>query len=384
MKLKQLQARESYDASLKSNLFSLLVLRFPNILILDFSESAAQHWYRHVLYDVYVPQTFCAEGRAWLARLYGKSPNLKRALPQWLVCQSARLPLFDKAYLRPAFSTNIDLGPNVMIMPGNQRFRLFDFTKHTTLVATKTGFSAECIQHEIEFRTRRDLPNFVLPLTAIGTDAYEEPLLNAVPINRLWLKKNAQCAHLQITSVIQSLATLEQTTVCGTHYAQKLNLLFEVAFSHAQKRFLGLDASAIVQPFQRASAIIASISEIVLSRSHGDFQPGNILMDDDRMLNLIDWEDTAIRAASYDAMVLTLSARNPVGLANRVRAFLKCSKPLPEYLQGFKRTRKDLVSLWLCEDIIWRIQSCSRAGIRVLPPELALYFREILSLKINL
>jgi len=383
MKLKQLQARESYDSSLKTNLTSLLSLRHPNILIQSFSESAAQHWFRHVLYDVYVPSQFCAEGRAWLARLYGKSPKLNRAVPQWLICQSARLPLFDRAYLRPAFSTNIDLGNAAMIMPGNQRFRLFDFQNHTTLVATKNGFSTDCIKREIEFRGRRDLPDFVLPIRPLGADAYEEPLLDAVPINRLWTKKSEKCAQSQLLHVIQSLAACDQTTVCGAQYAPKLMVLFDVAFAHAQKRFLGLDPSALNRPFKFANACIASISEISLSRSHGDFQPGNVLLDSDDRLNLIDWEDTDIRTASYDAMVYCLGARNPGGLAERVHNFLNNCDPLPEYLAIFGLTRRELVSLWLCEDLIWRINSSSRAGIRTLPPELGHYFREILRVNLN-
>ena len=122
--------------------------------------------------------------------------------------------------------------------------------------------------------------------------------------------------------------------------------------------------------------------EVRLSRSHGDFQPGNVLLDGEGCLTLIDWEETDIRSSCYDAMVFSLSARFPSGLSGRVHAFLKDGASLPDELAIFGLSRAELVSLWLCEDIIWRLTTSSRSGIRELPPEMAVYFRETLSMKL--
>jgi len=50
--------------------------------------------------------------------------------------------------------------------------------------------------------------------------------------------------------------------------------------------------------------------QILTALTHGDFQPGNILVDGDRVW-LIDWEYSARRQVGYDALVYALCSRFP-------------------------------------------------------------------------
>ena len=60
---------------------------------------------------------------------------------------------------------------------------------------------------------------------------------------------------------------------------------------------------------------------VTTSLTHGDFQPGNILINGEGVW-LIDWEYAARRQIGYDALVFMLRSRRPRGLATRLNKFV--------------------------------------------------------------
>jgi thiamine kinase-like enzyme len=57
-----------------------------------------------------------------------------------------------------------------------------------------------------------------------------------------------------------------------------------------------------------------------LAVGHGDFQDGNILIDTDNQLWIVDWEHSGRRQVVYDYLVFLLKSRFPHDLATRVRS----------------------------------------------------------------
>ncbi len=68
------------------------------------------------------------------------------------------------------------------------------------------------------------------------------------------------------------------------------------------------------------ASVASAPRTITLAQSHGDFQPGNILVEraTDRVL-IVDWEYSEQRSYGYDFWVYDLAMRSPAGLADRVR-----------------------------------------------------------------
>ena len=94
---------------------------------------------------------------------------------------------------------------------------------------------------------------------------------------------------------------------------------------------------------------------LTTAQTHGDFQPGNILADKDRIW-LIDWEYTKRRQAAYDGLVYALRSRYPNGLAERLRQEMESpTNPILASWPGLNWTeaneRKVALALFLLEEL---------------------------------
>ena len=150
---------------------------------------------------------------------------------------------------------------------------------------------------------------------------------------------------------------------------------------------------------------------IDLAQSHGDLQPGNILVSNNNSeLYLIDWEYTEKRSIFYDSLVLAADCRKPKGLAKRIRTILDgddlswnwCIKT-----DGFRLSKCEL-AVFLIEDLIVRLSELNipnlinkdngldlwlkevkkmdwlihKKALKIKPPSINLYIRLIFKLTI--
>src|SRR5690606_9222655 len=65
----------------------------------------------------------------------------------------------------------------------------------------------------------------------------------------------------------------------------------------------------------RGGQLPTQADELEVVQSHGDFQPGNVLVEQGGQVMLTDWEQSATRSRTYDAFVYLLRLRFPRGLA---------------------------------------------------------------------
>ncbi len=374
MRIRDLILRENYDETLHTNLVKALTSRSQAVDVVD---NGVQHWFLHTLYDVYVPEGFCAAGRQWLAQLYGRSPNPVLSLPQLAICTASRFALFDRVFLRNAFDTTVDLGSNTMIMPGNRRFRRFDFATNQVWVTPKVGFDDAGIPNECAFRTRPDLPDFVPPCHPVDETAFVEPLIQGAPPMRLYSPVERLSAQIAAKNALISLQQIDRQTSSTRDYLQRLNTDIERAAAAAQNHFASLNLASLPKLMNWARTQLSTLDNLIVCRSHGDFQPSNVVVATDHQLFLIDWEETAIRSAAYDAMVWELNARAPKGLAQRLHAFMRDNALCPKTLRPLNISRAQCVAIWLLEDIVWRLTAEVRPPIQTIPAGLTTFLAEI-------
>ena len=112
-----------------------------------------------------------------------------------------------------------------------------------------------------------------------------------------------------------------------------------------------------------------------VSLTHGDFQPGNVLIPtgNDGRIWIIDWEDASVRARCYDAMTWMLCSRFPIDLAGRIRRF----SGVDDSIWGEEMPRELAIALWTVEELIWHLETTTRPGIERLSTGLGMFLREL-------
>ncbi len=211
----------------------------------------------------------------------------------------------------------------LLIVGGNHRIRLLDRKKGLSYVINKHGFDVSRIKNEILFRrTHTDLPIPPLRETAPDDSWYSEKYIAATPINRLPDTHQAEQFLRQAVKAIQKLSSNTVQEIPLTEYCHKLeqDIRTKITANHLlstrQKEKLQAQCAAIVRWLDKEKE--SDSSSLTTAQTHGDFQPGNILANKNRIW-LIDWEYTKRRQAAYDGLVYMLRSRFPKGLTERVR-----------------------------------------------------------------
>lgn len=388
MKISELRARENYDENLKSTI--QVCLEIDNELdgmnidrIQNLNEKTQISWFEHPFFSVYVTKDFCAEGRQYLRGLYRHSPRGLRRIIQAPMVDVMSSGLCFNQMLKYAFVLQKCRNDEMrMWMPGNHRFRQFDFEKRTVRVYPKHGFSLDGIQREIAIRKRYcEQFSWMLPVLVTNHDdtAFEEPLIDAIPFDRVsgTVKRNAIISH-----AAKELHRLHQCEAREMHSSEYLALKrsqFVKACERMHEKFPGVLLNKVEELWNWAESVIRKANVIQVSLTHGDFQPGNVLVSRENTDNIwfIDWEDADIRATVYDAMTWLFQSRFPQGLASRIKDFGGISIQDQELLADCCCDEDLCRALWVIEEWIWLLESSSRDGIVQLPVGICQHFVEI-------
>jgi hypothetical protein len=214
----------------------------------------------------------------------------------------------------------------LLIVAGNHKIRLLDRAKGVVYGILKSGFPPHFMQREIEARRQAEelgLP--VPPLEAVAEDGtwFRERYVSGTPTNRL--AADEAVVGRAVADVARALhRLLEQTRREESleDYAEGLRVRIQQLIranhllSDPEKQSLLSSTDAI---FQQIGGLRPAVGDrITTALTHGDFQPANILVNQDGTW-LIDWEYSARRQAGYDALVFVLRSRFPAGLATLLR-----------------------------------------------------------------
>lgn len=373
MKISELRARENFDADLERTIRYGMEIYPENI-----EPESKETWFEHPFFSVYAARGFCADGRRYLKNQYRYAPKLCRRIIQAPAVEVMGSSAVFERMLKPAFETlKCGNASKLMWMPGNHRFRLFDFDRRNICVFIKSGFSTEGIEREIEFRTKyAGVYDWIIPILKAdksGT-SFVEPLLETHPLDREHSCQKRIRAAKRLVQILSELHETDSRRIASSSYISCKYEQFCDAKMRVKSKFPGFCSDCVDRIWDKASSMISKNDDIEVSFTHGDFQPGNVLISsEDEHLWLIDWEDASIRARCYDAMTWELKSRFPKGLKHRIERFSGLDSKWGET----GHTRELQLALWMAEDLIWHLETTSRPGIVRLSESFGQLLREL-------
>ena len=298
-------------------------------------------WWRRPAQRAYVALATSRSGARWLAQAgVGISPSLPGA-------------------------------ERLLIVGGNHKIRLLDHGNGVTYGILKSGFPPRFMQQEVAARQQaEDLGLPVPPLEAVAEDGawFSERYVSGTPINRLANMAVAQQAAADAAHALHRLLKHTMRKELLSEYLERLavqaraHIAANHLLSEGQRQSLLQTVDCLLVQVNALQSAVGG--RILTAVTHGDFQPANILVNQDGIW-LIDWEYSARRQAGYDALVYTLRSRFPAGLAAR----------LQQMLDGAGPTESLPLAHWPGLD--WQDVSCRRVhGLLFLLEELALHLAE--------
>jgi len=250
-----------------------------------------------------------------------------------------------------------------IIMPGNRRIRFFDLAEGRSRVVLKDGFSSDAIEAELAIRAADGAGPFP-PILAHNCAAgwFTEPIFDGLVLARV-ASRSTRRHCLDLAQRTLSAWAAPKRRFESTEDWWERNT---VARLH-----LG-DLLPVVE------ALIGRFERVEVQPSHGDFQPGNILVaPDHRRTWLLDWEFHGIRSVHYDTIVLMTGLRWPERAEAAIVRAIAGRLKIPSFKSLTAIERRRAVVLALVEDITLRLRGWDGQLDHTVPPALPALLRLI-------
>lgn len=369
MRILEMRAREDFSSVLQQTLTSAwsALYQHPIDVKVENSDCTArydkqgQQWYCHELLGGYFVDQPIAAVRSYLRDALRYTPRRSRMLPQWLLATAASSGPVLKRTRSPAFraSPQVPNASSILVVPGNQRIRLFDFERGVVRVVLKRGFSPTTMAQEIRVRRSHETEPWALPILAAASDSswFEENIVASYALPRCppWFPK--QELERKALGALESWARSSTRQVHIQEYVEQQRHAIGQHILELVERFPNAGLGVALDEANGLARLAQQLGQIELTLSHGDFQTGNVLVTkSDRRIVLIDWEHSAERWKYYDRMVLGLGTRSPRGLDARWRLFLNgqsSGRSVLDELPISKTWRTGACALTALEDLLW-------------------------------
>ena len=378
MNVLELRAREPFDKVLRETLARGWSAQFgDSVEVLP--ERDGQEWYLSWPFGLYHLRRPAPPVRRFLADSFRFTPKRLRMPAQFVLgtLMSTRLGVARGSRFAFSVRPGLEYAEHVAVMPGNQRIRVLDFQSGRVRVLLKTNFEPHGMLRDLRFRARNQAA-FLTPLLSweSGGGWFEEEILDGfVSLCRSapWVLQSAVAAMVLQTWETWSRAKgAEQRH--GTAYAREVGRKVTAHVLELDDR--GMDASSVVDGplLERLVPGCEGLDGVEVALSHGDFQPGNIMVAKGHVTDfrIIDWENVAQRSVWYDRLVLGLSSRYGGTLAERMARFIE-GQPVSRFVDGLpqsKRWRIALLSLFALEELEWHLARAVEGQLEALPPAL--------------
>lgn len=374
MRLSELNGREDALAVLAATLAEGWTAQFGRpVRVETVFSPGAQAWRLQPLLSVLVTGRASSTVRRFAADTFRYTPQSWRKVPQWLLGTALASSPGLRLSARPIMwaSPPVRDAENLLVLPGNRRVRVFDFGASRCRVMLKPGYDPLAMRAELRVRCSGDGP--FPKVTAWDPEGrwLEEPIIDGFALPRCPPWRNRASLEQEAHHLLaRHLAATARPVEAAARVAALVTELEESV--PRLDRQLGTDMATRLTPVLPVLARVAStLGPIRLAEAHGDYQPGNVLVErtTGRVL-LSDWEHSAQRFDHYDALVWGLQARRATGLQGRVASFLAdgtirgVAALLPEGKDA--AWRRGAFALFLLEDLLWMAHdglSGPRAGV---------------------
>ncbi len=243
-----------------------------------------------------------------------------------------------------------------LIYPCNKKYRIFDFENNTVEVIAKKGFPTKDLEREIEFRTSNSAP-FIPKLVSFSKNSYRENIIDGIPLARVTEDFSNLCE--KAVKIVENYA-LDKGLVKeknAQEYSEHLKSIIDAITQNNNKK---LDRELLQKLVSSLVSNIKIDEKVTLTLSHGDLQPGNVWIDKNKNIFVIDWESWDERSVWYDRAIMFSSVR---------------SKGLSNYIE--KTNNKTEWAVVCLEDIIFRLNELYNLPFDYGEKEFSAYINEL-------
>jgi hypothetical protein len=386
MRITEMQRREPFVEILTETLSRGWSAQYAAaVRVIPAERAEGDLWHMQTLLSACYHLPLAPEARAFLCDGFRHTPVVWRRPAQWLLGTTLSSTYGSKRWSQPAFRV-VQAPPEInslLVVPGNQRLRVLNFVAQTCRVFLKTGFEAHTLRREIELRGGDRLGPFPR-ITQWGADGtwFEEPLLDAYALPRCppgWDRKDLERRAWDLLD--DWLKETTQTIDVELHVAALLTTL-EHNLVEVETRLHFTQGASVRRWAQALAEYSRPLEHIPVAETHGDFQPGNVLINKvDRQVWLTDWEHSQRRYRWYDAFVYQYKTRSPVGLTERLLARQRPAAPRSSgWLSVTTLEYISALALCLLEDLCWYVAENTTGPYQYVSDGLVSYCTELTQL----
>ncbi len=260
----------------------------------------------------------------------GGSIHRQIAVKAYLWMATTFVRRFSSSGIKLSYRNDLN---NLLIYPCNKKIRLFDFEHGIVYTVLKDGFPDTYIKREMAFRMEN--ANYFIPsILEAKSNSYSERIIQGSPLARINEISFVENCKKKAYELVLSLSTQEKF-INAQNYIKHLAQECDKAL--LQKPTY-LDDTTVREIFNYIVAQTPN-ENIPLQLSHGDLQPGNIWIDDERnRLIIIDWETVKERSPFYDYAALYWNLRKDKNMQHQYEWALTQSKKLSTKYQCSNKT----------------------------------------------
>lgn len=241
-------------------------------------------------------------------------------------------PLISDYFIDSKIKLPVEL-INYAIVPGNHRLRLFDSSLNKIIVLLKSEERKKFLLNDIKARFNNKI-SYAPKILSYGDDWLIEEFIEGVPYNRI---KNNLNNPLEI-ALKHNIELIEKNKieVSKDKYIddnlKEFHKLIEMVVNINLKKLISELNDLLVKKIKNSLN-----KKIEISITHGDFQEGNMRVNSNNEVYILDWESSDVRFYMYDFYVLFSGIRTGNSINKSFELFT-------DKLKNFKIFKKQSLS----------------------------------------
>ncbi len=237
----------------------------------------------------------------------------------------------------------IDDADSILIYPGNRKIRIINFSKSYIDVVLKHGFSSNMLKNEVTFREKFEDEKFILPIKDKKDRFFREKILKGRSLARI---NDVEDFNMYCKKVIKIKNKFENQfleSINSKEYIEKLKIKLN--------DYNGKDKAMLKLWYEKITKSLNNFM-IPVSISHGDFQKGNVWIDENHNIIILDWETWDKRSIWYDKMIFYHRFRNSKFYIQSLKNVISEHSNITEKVINIV----DILKIFIVEDLIWNIE----------------------------